>query len=591
MRRVLGRLGPVAICLSAPLWACAGALAYVTATGNGSAQASVATITGASNVIAQQNGSSVAISWSSATLSTGAAVQGYRVSRSDGTIVCGSPTPVTALQCMDASPPAGSYSYTVTAVYNSWDASATSAAITMLTAPTLGSTPIGTSASGSASFTFSGGGTGVSYQCQLDGGGFSACTSPKAYSSLADGSHTFQVRAALAGSSGPSTSYTWTINTAAPTIASQPAATSANPSPSFGFSDGAYTSFKCRRDGGTFSACTSPKAYTSLTDGSHTFQVEALDANGIATAVASYTWTINTAAPTITTPPANPSFSASASIGFSDSAYTSFKCQLDGGGFSACSSPASYTALAGGSHTFQVEAVGADGVATAVASSTWKTGIFFRSASTAKTTTSFTSSLTIAAPTGIVAGDLMIAIVADSDTSVSHLPAAPTGWTQIRGVVSGQGGFAAFSHVATASEPTSYVFTNAASTALAGAIDVYGGQSTSAPIQTSASSTGGGLFTNPLAPSITTTVAHERVLVATGYGRGGNPDTVSNTITDRGSASATGGPLGASTTEHGADFDQTSAGATPTEQFTLNGGSSGNSTINWATMTIALNPA
>ena len=58
-------------------------------------------------------------------------------------------------------------------------------------------------------------------------------------------------------------------------------------------------SFECQLDGAGFSACTSPKGYTGLADGSHTFQVRALDAAGNPSGAASYTWTVDTSAPTV----------------------------------------------------------------------------------------------------------------------------------------------------------------------------------------------------------------------------------------------------------------------------------------------------
>jgi len=89
---------------------------------------------------------------------------------------------------------------------------------------TINSSPSNPTNSSSASFTFSGtdaGGSGVaSFECRLDGGSFGPCSSPQNYSGLADGSHTFQVRAIDgAGNVDPTpASFTWTIDTVAPTI-------------------------------------------------------------------------------------------------------------------------------------------------------------------------------------------------------------------------------------------------------------------------------------------------------------------------------------------------------------------------------------
>lgn len=72
-------------------------------------------------------------------------------------------------------------------------------------------------ASDPASFRFTGADTAsgvVSYQCQLDGGAFVACTSPTLYNGLSAGSHTFQVRAIDQAGNVDLTpaSYTWTVS-------------------------------------------------------------------------------------------------------------------------------------------------------------------------------------------------------------------------------------------------------------------------------------------------------------------------------------------------------------------------------------------
>ena len=72
-----------------------------------------------------------------------------------------------------------------------------------------------------ATFSFTATEAGSTFECQLDRGGYSICTSPINYSGLTEGNHTFEVRATdVAGNTDPTpASYTWTIDITAPTIA------------------------------------------------------------------------------------------------------------------------------------------------------------------------------------------------------------------------------------------------------------------------------------------------------------------------------------------------------------------------------------
>ncbi|HSE80444.1 MAG TPA: Ig-like domain-containing protein, partial [Gaiellaceae bacterium] len=236
-----------------------------------------------------------------------------------------------------------------------------------LTAPqtTIDVAPGDPSSDPSPAFEFSASEAGSTFECRLDGGAWSACSSPETVGPLADGSHTFQVRATdTAGLTDPTpASHAWTVDTVAPdtTFDNVPPDPSNDDAPTFEFSaDEAGSTFECRLDGGAWTACPSPETIGLLTDGSHTFEVRAVDGAGnLDPSPASYTWTVDTVAPdsSFSVVPGDPTNDTTPTFEFSaDEGGSAFECRLDGGAWSACSSPETRGPLADGSHTFQVRA-------------------------------------------------------------------------------------------------------------------------------------------------------------------------------------------------------------------------------------------
>ena len=161
------------------------------------------------------------------------------------------------------------------------------------------------------------------------------------------------------------------VDTTAPetTVGSGPAASTTDTGASFSFSASETSTFECSLDGAGFAACTSPASYTGLLVGGHNFQVRARDAAGnVDGTPATHTWTITAPVPDTTAPettvgsgPAASTTDTGASFSFSASETSTFECSLDGAGFAACTSPASYTGLLVGGHNFQVRARDAAG--------------------------------------------------------------------------------------------------------------------------------------------------------------------------------------------------------------------------------------
>jgi hypothetical protein len=116
------------------------------------------------------------------------------------------------------------------------------------------------------------------------------------------GSYTVHVRASdeagNATSAGSQAASAFTIKTSAPpapTIQSGPEQETSEKSATFAFGDSeAGVSFLCAKDEAKFTPCTSPKTYETVSQGDHTFSVQARDAAGNVSAAAQYAWSVFT---------------------------------------------------------------------------------------------------------------------------------------------------------------------------------------------------------------------------------------------------------------------------------------------------------
>jgi hypothetical protein len=268
---------------------------------------------------------------------------------------------------------------------------------TMAPLATIDTHPPDPSPGASAQFTYHAPGeAGATFACSLDGAAPTACPATGiTYHGLADGTHGFAVTATdAAGNPQVSpTSFEWTVDnsledTTPPetTIESKPPDPSGSPSASFAYaSNEPGSSFECELDGAAFATC--PIAgigYGGLADGSHTFQVRAIDPSGnVDPTPAGYSFEVVLAAPVSAPPPvlAQPILAVTAPrapstlIGAkpparthdrtptfrfrSDAPRASFQCKLDGAPYRPCRSPFTTARLAPGAHTFRVRALAA----------------------------------------------------------------------------------------------------------------------------------------------------------------------------------------------------------------------------------------
>lgn len=266
-----------------------------------------------------------------------------------------------------------------------------------LTAPTASFvvTPDDPSPGKSVAFRYSSDEPGSKFECELEpiDTAFAPCdTQPMVFTDLEDGDYEFEVRAIdKAGNvQAQPTSYGWTVDNSLEdetppetAITSKPPDPSTSPNASFSYSSSEPGShFECKLDGGSFGSCPAGGiSYSGLAEGSHSFQVRAIDAsNNVDPTPAGYSFSVVLSPAQAGPPPASgpppgtkkaaappnttiakaaaklhdrtPTFRFS-----SNTPGAGFQCKLDRGPFKACRSPLTTKKLAFGAHTLKVRAV------------------------------------------------------------------------------------------------------------------------------------------------------------------------------------------------------------------------------------------
>jgi CSLREA domain-containing protein len=224
-----------------------------------------------------------------------------------------------------------------------------------------------------ASFTFSSGEAGVTFECSLDGASFTACSSPHTVNDLSVGDHNIRVRARDAAGNADATPdlYEWTVVAPVPpdtSVTSGPPATTTSTEAQFTFaSDQPNVEFECSLDGAPFAGCETPHEIADLGVGPHELQVRAVDAADKFDATpAAHTWTVEAPIPPETSivlaPPAITDQTTATFTFSSDQPAAEFQCSLDGATFADCEPPVELADLALGEHTFAVQAVDLNGL-------------------------------------------------------------------------------------------------------------------------------------------------------------------------------------------------------------------------------------
>ncbi|MCW3032919.1 MAG: putative internalin [Solirubrobacterales bacterium] len=280
-------------------------------------------------------------------------------------------------------------------------------------APTITSQPGDPTSLTSAHFTYADSQAGVTYQCQLDGGGYAGCPAGAVTfpGRLAEGKHTFRVRAAADSKTSAGVTVSWTVDTTPPGVAlvdppngaligagalghgcPRAAGLCGTAKDASGVTQ-VLVSIQ-REDGKWWSGASFAESAETLhaaqltpgrttgwsyalpmpPDGHYVLHVRATDGAGNTTPFAS-TFTIDATpppAPALLSGPETTTTAKSATFAFTDTeSAAGFQCSRDKAKFKRCTSPLLYPSNSRGAHVFRVRATDAAGNLSTAATYSW----------------------------------------------------------------------------------------------------------------------------------------------------------------------------------------------------------------------------
>lgn len=195
-----------------------------------------------------------------------------------------------------------------------------------------------------------------------------------------------------------------------PTLTLTPPAFTNATTSTFEFTGEPGGGFECSVDASALSACSAPFTTGVLADGQHQFSVSQRDAAGNLGSSVSYLWTVDTVSPSpvvITDAPAGLVASSDAIVEFTSESEATVECQINGGAWSACASPASFVALPDGETQLLIRQIDLAENTSTPAAASW----------TVDTTAPAAPEITTAPPTESTSSEATFEFVVEADSS------------------------------------------------------------------------------------------------------------------------------------------------------------------------------